>query len=79
MTGESTGTCSFDDFLIVGRSTVEKLDSSSGDPKFKDSVDLETGMTKVLGLKVIPTKIDRSDVGRGCEGAFILLGAQLGC
>lgn len=40
----------------------KELDSSSGDPKFKDSVDLQTGTTKVLGLKVIPTKIDRSEV-----------------
>ena len=40
----------------------KELDSSSGDSKFNISVDLKTGMTKVLGLKVIPTKIDRSEV-----------------
>lgn len=40
----------------------KELDSSSGDQKFRDSVNLDAGITKVLGLKVIPTKIDRSDV-----------------
>src|SRR2546427_8510924 len=40
----------------------KELDSSSGDRKFKDCVDLQTGTTKVLVLKLIPTKIDRSEV-----------------
>ncbi len=40
----------------------KELDLSSGDSKFNDSVDFQTGTTKVLGLKVIPTKIDRSEV-----------------
>lgn len=40
----------------------KELDSASGDLKFKDHVNLEKGVTKVLGLNVIPTKIDRSDV-----------------
>lgn len=39
-----------------------ELDSSSGDKKFTDAVDFHSGTTKVLGLNVIPTKTDRSDV-----------------
>jgi hypothetical protein len=40
----------------------KELDSASGDSKFNDSVDLQSGTTMVLGLKVIPTRIDRSEV-----------------
>ena len=45
-----------------GNLLSRELDSTSGDSKFKDSVDIEAGTTMILRLNVIPTKVDTSDV-----------------
>ena len=50
-----------------------ELDSSSGDSKSKNSIDLQTGTTKVLGLKIIPTKIDRSEVTKVLDAVLATL------
>ena len=51
----------------------KELDSSSGDQKFLDSVDIQSGTTKVLKLKVIPTKIDRSEVTKVLDTVLEML------
>jgi len=39
-----------------------EIDEASGDKKFERIVDLATGLTRRLRLKIIPTLIDRYDV-----------------
>jgi len=48
-----------------------EIDEASGDKKFERIVDLATGLTRRLRLKIIPTLIDRYDVAIVLRVSFL--------